>query len=186
MPATPPIAGRVVAVCLSPTHGLTKICQKRIQLLAGLGVEGDAHLGTTVQHLSRVAVDPQQPNLRQVHLIHEELHEELRARGYALSAGMMGENLTTRGIDLLGLPASSRVLIGDTAVVVITGLRNPCRQLDRLGAGLMAAVVDRDERGSLLRKAGVMGIVITGGTVIPGDPIRVHLPPAPHRALAPV
>ncbi len=152
-------------------------------LLAGLGVDGDAHLGTTVKHRSRVARDPNQPNLRQVHLIHAELHDELQASGFAVTAGTLGENITTRGLDLLGLPTGARLHIGDTSVVEITGLRNPCAQLDNYQKGLTAAVLDRDAEGKLIRKAGVMGIVLEGGEVRAGDGIRVELPPLPHRAL---
>lgn len=173
----------VIAVSLSATHLFTKPNQESIQLLAGLGVEGDSHMGETVKHRSRVAVDPTQPNLRQVHLIHAELHDELRAAGFVVSAGQMGENITTRGVDLLSLPLSTRLYLGDTAVVELTGLRNPCTQLDRFQSGLMAAVLGRDEHGKLIRKAGVMGIVVVGGEVRPGNPIRIELPPEPHQPL---
>ncbi|HZV49723.1 MAG TPA: MOSC domain-containing protein [Candidatus Dormibacteraeota bacterium] len=176
----------VTAVSSSRTHSLSKPNQDRIRLLAGLGVEGDAHSGETVKHRSRVARDPSQPNLRQVHLIHAELHDELRAAGFAVSAGQMGENVTTRGVDLLDLPAGTRLHLGETAVVEVTGLRNPCLQLDRLQPGLMAATLGRDGEGKLIRKAGVMAIVRSGGEVRPGDPIRVELPPPPHRPLEPV
>ncbi len=178
--------GTVQAVSCSPTHTFTKPNQESIRLLTGLGVEGDAHLGETVKHRSRVARDPSQPNLRQVHLIHAELHDELRATGFVVSAGQMGENVTTRGIDLLGLPTGTRLRLGKTAVVEVTGLRNPCLQLDRFQPGLMAAVLGRDEHGALIRKAGVMAIVLAEGEVRPGDPILVELPPAPHRSLEPV
>jgi MOSC domain-containing protein YiiM len=130
-----------------------------------------------------VALDPSQPNLRQVHLIHAELHDELRAAGFEVSVGRMGENVTTRGLNLLGLPAGARLHLGRSAVVEVTGLRNPCAQLDGLQPGLMAAVLGRDGAGNLVRKAGVMGIVLVGGEVRPGDPIRVELPPEPHRPL---
>jgi MOSC domain-containing protein YiiM len=149
-------------------------------------VEGDAHSGATVKHRSRVARDPSQPNLRQVHLIHAELHEALRAAGFAIAAGQMGENVTTRGVDLLALPTGARLHLGETAVVEVTGLRNPCVQLDGVQPGLMAAVLDRDANGNLIRKAGVMAIVLADGEVRPGDPIRVELPAEPHRPLAPV
>ena len=175
--------GVVVAVSLSPTHTCSKCNQASIQLLAGLGVEGDAHLGKTVKHRSRVAIDPSQPNLRQVHLIHAELHDELRAAGFTVIAGDMGENITTRGIDLLNLPTGARLHLGATAVVEVTGLRNPCAQLDHFQSGLMAAVLGRDDEGKLIRKSGIMGIVLTSGSVQPGDPIRVELPPPPHSAL---
>jgi MOSC domain-containing protein YiiM len=154
--------------------------------LPGRGVEGDAHQGATVKHRSRVARDPTQPNLRQVHLIHAELHEELRAAGFPVSAGQMGENITTQGVDLLDLPAGARLCLGHAAIIEVTGLRNPCAQLDRIQPGLMAATLGRDEHGNLVRKAGIMGVVIAGGEVRPGDSIRVELPPRPHRPLAPV
>ncbi len=176
----------VLAVSSSPTHTFSKPNQGSIRLLAGLGLAGDTHLGATVQHRSRVARDPNQPNLRQVHLIHAELHDELRAAGFAVSAGQMGENITTRGVDLLRLPTGTRLHLGNTAVVEITGLRNPCAQLDTFHPGLMAAVLERDEHGTLIRKAGIMAIVLTGGEVRPGDSITVELPPPPHRALEPV
>jgi MOSC domain-containing protein YiiM len=180
------VNGVVVAVSCSGAHTMSKPAVGTIRLLAGLGVEGDAHLGETVKHRSRVARNPEQPNLRQVHLIHAELHHELRAAGFALSPGEMGENVTTRGIDLLGLPGGTRLRLGDSAVVEVTGLRNPCRQLDGLQDGLMAATLARDGRGNLIRKAGVMGVVIVGGTVRAGDAIRIQLPALPHRSLEPV
>jgi hypothetical protein len=152
----------------------------------GHGVEDDAHLGRTVKHRSRVARDPTKPNLRQVHLIHAELHDELRAAGFVVSAGEMGENVTTRGVDLLGLPTGTRLHLGDSAVVEITGLRNPCAQLDRFQKGLMAAVLARDPQGNLVRKAGIMGVVLSGGEVRPGDAIGVELPAQQQRALEPV
>ncbi|MEJ8547970.1 MOSC domain-containing protein [Brevibacillus borstelensis] len=173
----------VAAVSISPTHTFSKSNQACIQLLSGLGVAGDAHLGKTVKHRSRVAQDPAQPNLRQVHLIHAELFEELKDAGFTVSAGQMGENITTRGINLLGLPAGTRLYLGDMALVEVTGLRNPCAQLDRFQPGLMAALLDRDEDGNLIRKAGIMGIVLADGEVKPGDPIRVELPPEPHKPL---
>ena len=176
----------VAAVSRSAKHTLVKANQDSIRLRTGLGVDGDAHQGITVKHRSRVVRDPAQPNLRQVHLIHAELHEELRAAGFTVSAGQMGENITTRGVDLLDLPAGARLCLGSAAVVEVTGLRNPCAQLDRIRPGLMAATLDRDEHGNLVRKAGIMGVVIAGGEVRPGDPIRVELPPQPHRPLAPV
>jgi MOSC domain-containing protein YiiM len=176
----------VTTVSRSEKHTLIKPNEDSISLLAGLGVEGDAHLGATVKHRSRVARDPAQPNLRQVHLIHAELHDELQQAGFAVLAGQMGENITTRGIDLLGLPAGARLHLGGAAVVEVTGLRNPCAQLDRIQPGLMAATLGRDERGNLIRKAGIMGIVIAAGEVRPGDPIEVELPPEPRWALAPV
>jgi MOSC domain-containing protein YiiM len=180
------MTGIVMAVSRSPTHSFSKSNRESIKLLAGLGVEGDAHLGEKVQHRSRVAKDPNQPNLRQVHLIHAELHDELCERGFGVSAGQMGENITTRGIDLLSLPTGARLHTGKTAVVEVTGLRNPCYQLDDFQKGLMKAVLDLDEQGNLIRKAGVMGIVLTDGEVYVNDDIRVELPPAPYQVLKPV
>ena len=177
------MSGVVTAVSLSTAHTFTKENQDSIQLLEGLGVQGDSHMGKTVQHRSRVAADPSQPNLRQIHLIHAELHDELQVAGFAVSAGQMGENITTRGIDLLDLPTGTTLHLGDKAVVEVTGLRNPCAQLDNFQEGLMAAVLDRDESGKLIRKAGVMGIVAAGGEVRPGDLIQVKLPPEPHQPL---
>jgi MOSC domain-containing protein YiiM len=175
--------GIVVAVCSSPTHSFSKPAIDAIRLLAGLGVEGDAHCGKTVQHRSRVSADPSQPNLRQVHLIHTELHQELRARGFSVYAGQMGENITTIGIDLLSLPVATRLYVGAEAIIEVTGLRNPCSQLDGFSPGLMAAVLDRDENGRLIRKSGIMGIVVIGGLVRPGDDIKVELPPLPYQPL---
>jgi len=181
-----PMDGVVTAVSRSSTHTFTKPTRECIHLVTGLGVEGDAPLGETVTHRSRVRRDPTQPNLRQVHLIHAELHDELRAAGFVVAAGQMGENVTTRGIDLLGLPTGARLHLGDTAVVEVTGLRNPCVQLDRFQPGLMAATLGRDEQGALIRKAGIMGIVVTSGEIRIGDPIQVALPAEPHRVLEPV
>ena len=178
--------GVVTAVGRSATHTMSKPNEESVTLLAGLGVEGDAHAGETVKHRSRVARDPSQPNLRQVHLIHAELHDELRAAGFAVAPGEMGETITTRGVDLLGLPAGARLRLGEDATVEITGLRNPCGQLNGIQPGLMGATLDRDEAGNLLRKAGVMAIVVAGGEVRPGDAIRVELPPGPRRGLEPV
>jgi MOSC domain-containing protein YiiM len=178
--------GKVIAVSLSKGHSFSKPNQGSIKLIAGLGVEGDTHSGEKVQHRSRVAKDPSQPNLRQVHLIHAELHEELRTAGFDVSAGQMGENITTRGLDLLGLPTGTHLHLGNTAVVEVTGLRNPCYQLDDFQDGLMKAVLDKDEDGNLIRKAGVMSIVLIGGEVHTGDSIRAELPPEPHEPLKPV
>ena len=177
------MTGRVLAVSARRGHHFSKTNALEIRLIAGLGVDGDAHAGTTVKHRSRVAKDPNQPNLRQVHLIHAELFEELRAGGFAVSPGDLGENVTTAGIDLLALPVGARLHLGDQAVVEVTGLRNPCVQIDRFQPGLMAAVLDRAADGSLIRKAGVMGVVRSGGDVRPGDPVVIELPPEPHRAL---
>ena len=178
--------GVVTAVSSSPTHTMSKPNQEALRLLAGLGVADDAHRGETVKHRSRVARDPTRPNLRQVHLIHAELHDELRAAGFAVAPGQMGENITTRGLDLLALPTGTRLRLGAAAVVEVTGLRTPCAQLDGIQPGLMAATLGRDQRGRLVRKAGVMAVVLAPGEVRPGDPIRVTPPPPPHRPLEPV
>ena len=155
-----------------------------ITLLAGLGVEGDAHCGVTVKHRSRVARDPTLPNLRQVHLVHAELHDELRAAGYGLVPGQMGENVTTRGVDLLGLPVGARLRLGEHAVVEVTGLRNPCGQLDGIQPGLRSATIERGADDEIVeRRAGIMGVVVAGGVVRPGDAIAVELPAPPHRPL---
>ena len=174
---------RVVAVSLSPGHSFSKPTVPAIRLLAGLGVEGDAHCGKTVKHRSRVAADPTQPNLRQVHLVHAELFDELAEHGFRVAAGDIGENVTTQGLDLLTLPTGTRLRLGADAVVVVTGLRNPCRQLDDFQAGLMQACLGRGPDGHLVRKAGIMGIVEEGGVVRAGDPITVVMPPEPHRPL---
>jgi MOSC domain-containing protein YiiM len=176
----------VTAVSRSGTHTMSKPNADSLLLVAGLGVDGDAHKGTTVKHRSRVRRDPSQPNLRQVHLIHAELHDELRAAGFEVSPGQMGENVTTRGLDLLALPTGARLHLGAAAVIELTGLRNPCVQLDGVAEGLMAATLDRDEQGNLVRKAGVMGVVLTGGQVRAGDSIRIELPDEPHARLEPV
>ena len=173
----------VTAVSLSSSYTFSKPNQERIKLLAGLGVEGDAHLGVTVKHRSRVRRDPTQPNLRQVHLMHAELHDELNEQGYSVKAGDLGENVTTRGLDLLALPRGTHLQIGALALVEVTGLRNPCLQLDNFQDGLMGATLDKDEEGNLIRKAGIMGIVLEGGEIVPGDTIQVTLPAEPHEPL---
>jgi hypothetical protein len=174
--------GIVTSVSREVAHTFSKGRQESIRLLSGLGVEGDAHLGLTVKHRSRVALDPTQPNLRQVHLIHEELH----AAGFEVTPGGMGENVTTRGIELLALPRGTRLRLGDTAVVEVTGLRNPCYQLDKYRPGLMAATLDRAADGTLIRKAGVMGVVVASGDVRSGDAVRIELPAEPFEPLKPV
>jgi MOSC domain-containing protein YiiM len=179
-------AGSVVAVSRCASHRFSKPTQLSIRLLEGLGVAGDAHLGVTVKHRSRVARDPTQPNLRQVHLLHEELIDALRTAGFDVAPGVMGENVTTRGIDLLGLSRGTRLLLGATAVVEVTGLRNPCVQLDKYQPGLMAATLDRDARGNLIRKAGIMGVVLASGDVSGGDAIGIEQPSGPHERLQPV
>jgi MOSC domain-containing protein YiiM len=174
----------VIAVALSPTHTMSKPAREHIRLLAGLGVEGDAHMGTTVKHRSRVRTDPTAPNLRQVHLIHAELFDELRPKGFDISPGQMGENITTRGIDLLALPRGTRLHMGEAAIE-ITGLRNPCTQLDGIQPGLMEAVLERTT-GGLIRKAGVMAIVVDSGDVRIATEVVVAVPLGSHETLRPV
>lgn len=176
----------IAAVCCDAEHNFSKPTRESIVLLSGIGVEGDAHSGRMVQHVSRAAREPELPNLRQVHLIHAELHDELRAAGFDVGPGQMGENITTRGIDLLALPRGTRLHLGATAIVEVTGLRTPCSQLDRLHPGLMAATIAHDDQGNMIRKAGIMSIVISGGKVRAGDTIQVELPPRPHEPLGPV
>lgn len=173
----------VITVSGTSGHRFSKPNLASIRLLKGLGVEGDAHCGETVKHRSRVAVDPTQPNLRQVHLLHAELLDELNANGFDVAPGQMGENVLTRGLDLLGLPVGARLRLGEEALVEITGLRNPCAQIETFRPGLLAAVLGRDAEGRVVRKAGIMGIVLEGGEIRPGDAIAVTLPAQPHRAL---
>lgn len=177
------MVSRVLSVSRSKTHAFSKETTGFIELVKGLGVKDDAHAGVTVRHRSRVAADPTQPNLRQVHLIHSELFLELGAKGYAIKPGDLGENITTAGIDLLSLPKGAELRIGKAAVVKITGLRNPCKQLDGFCEGLMQAVLDRSPTGDLIRRCGIMGVVLEGGWVSPNDPIEVVLPPEPHEKL---
>ena len=176
----------VIAVCISPGHTMSKPATDSIRLLAGLGVEGDAHAGTTVKHRSRVAKDPHAPNLRQVHLLQSELFDEVARQGFTVKPGELGENITTAGIDLLSLPRGTVLRLGASASVEITGLRNPCTQIDGLQQGLMEAVLERSPERGLIRKAGIMSIVISGGEVRAGDSIAVTLPALPHEALKPV
>jgi MOSC domain-containing protein YiiM len=173
----------ILAVHLSPTHSMGKFSATAIRLIEGLGVEGDAHAGITVKHRSRVAADPTQPNLRQVHLVHAELFDELAHQGFVLTPGLIGENVTTRGIDLLALPRGALLRLGAEAEVEVTGLRNPCTQLDGIQPGLMRACLGHDASGQPIRKAGIMGVVHGGGEVRPGNAITVTLPPRPHEKL---
>ncbi len=171
------MSATIIGLASDAQHRFSKQPAGSLTLLAGLGVAGDAHAGCTVQHLSRVKQDPSQPNLRQVHLIHAELFDELAGKGFAINSGQMGENITTRGIDLLGLSAGTRLRLGSEALIEITGLRNPCRQLNGLAPGLMAATLDRDADGELVRKAGVMAVVITDGEIAVGDAIALESVP---------
>jgi MOSC domain-containing protein YiiM len=174
---------QVATVSASAAHTFSKRTMPRIMLLAGLGVEGDAHCGVAVKHRSRAAQNPSQPNLRQVHLVHGELFEALAAQGFKVAPGQIGENITTRNLDLLALPVDTELQLGSSAIVRLTGLRNPCGQLDKFQAGLMAACLARTAEGELVRKAGVMAVVVTSGIVQPGDAISVKLPAHPHRPL---
>ena len=180
------MTGEVVAVCANGAHSFSKPSHAQIRLLEGLGVEGDAHMGATVKHRSLVARDASRPNLRQVHLMHGELLDELRAEGFEVTAGGMGENIVTRGMALLDLARGTRLRLGAEAVIEVTGLRHPCKQLDGYQSGLMKALLDKDENGNIVRKSGVMAIVLTGGTVKPGDTIEVEAPEGPHQPLEPV
>jgi len=176
---------RVFSVSFAGAHRFSKARALQIRLIAGLGVEADAHAGATVKHRSRVEKDSTQPNLRQVHLMHAELFEELARKGFTVGPGDLGENITTQGLDLLSLPRGALLHMGE-AVIEITGLRNPCSQLDAFRPGLMKATLERAPDGSLVRKAGVMGIVLAGGFVHPGDAIRVQTPRGPLSRLEPV
>jgi len=176
----------VASVHRSPSYSMSKPAVASIDLVEGRGVAGDVHAGVTVRHRSRVRRDPTQPNLRQVHVVHAELLDDLRARGFEVPPGAMGENVTTRGVDLLGLPTGALLHLGTTAVVEVTGLRNPCAQLDGLQPGLMGAVLARGDDGELVRLAGVMAVVRRGGIVAAGDGVRVELPPGERRRLEPV
>ena len=178
--------GSVLSVSARSGHHFSKPPALSIRLLTGLGVDGDAHMGETIKHRSRVRRDPTQPNLRQVHLIHAELFSELRGKGFVVQPADLGENVTTSGIDLLALPTGARLYLGASAVVEITGLRNPCIQIDSFQKGLMAATLDRDAEDNLVRKAGVMAVVLADGDIRPGDAIRVELPSGPRRPLQPV
>lgn len=173
----------VIAVSSSDEHRFSKTLREEVTLIAGIGVKGDAHSGTTVKHRSRVIRNPDQPNLRQVHLLQSEIFDEVADYGHVVRPGEMGENITTRDIDLLHLPTGTRLHLGDGAIVEITGLRNPCYQIDDFQPGLLAHMVGKSDDGTIIRKAGIMSIVISGGIVRPGDPIRVTLPPEPHEPL---
>ena len=179
------IAARVIGLARSGVHGFSKTPCDTLRLVAGVGIEGDAHAGETVQHLSRVRRDPTEPNLRQVHLIHAELLDELSAKGFQLTSGDLGENILTRGIDLLDLPRGTRLILG-SAVLRVTGLRNPCKQIEGFRSGLLQHMIEQRADGSIARKCGVMAIVERGGTIATGDTIRCELTARPHHRLEPV
>jgi MOSC domain-containing protein YiiM len=173
----------VVAVCSSPNHNFSKFVREKIYIISGIGVENDVHSGKKVKHRSRVTQNPNQPNLRQVHLIHVELFEELKQKGFEISCGEIGENITTKNLDLLNLPRNTILEIGATAKIKVTGLRNPCYQLNDLQDGLMNAVLEINNNGELIRKAGIMGIVIKSGEIKAGDLIKIELPNEPFEKL---
>ncbi|HEY0168492.1 MAG TPA: MOSC domain-containing protein [Jatrophihabitans sp.] len=173
----------VVAVSLDDRHRFSKKPVEQITLIAGHGVEGDAHAGATVKHRFQMRRDKTQPNLRQVHLMHAELFDELAGQGFEVEPGQLGENVTTRGLDLLTLPAGTLLRMGPEAVVQVTGLRDPCVLIDKFQHGLLKAVIERDGDGRLIGKAGIMGVVVHGGPVSPADPVTVELPAPPHVAL---
>lgn len=181
--SAPDDVGEVVAVHRSAEHTFSKRSQDSITLVAGLGVDGDAHQGARVKHRSRVACDPDQPNLRQVHLVAQELLDEVNDAGYDVAPGDVGENVTTSGLDLIRLPVGSVVRLGDEAIIALTGLRNPCVQIDAFAEGLQGAMLGRDDDGSLLLKTGVMSMVVRSGDVRPGDRIEVRFPPGPAERL---
>lgn len=170
----------VIAVHKSPVHGFSKDDAASIEIIAGLGVAGDAHQGETVKHRSRVRADPTQPNLRQVHLIAAELLDEVNAEGFDVISGALGENVTTRGIDLIELPRGTIMTLGETVRLEITGLRNPCAQIEAFRPGLLKRMIGKRPDGSPLLRTGIMSVVLAGGIVHPGDKIALHLPPAPH------
>lgn len=173
----------VVAVSCSPLHTFSKPNRPYIKLIEGIGVQGDAHAGDKVKHRYLAKKDPTKPNLRQVHLIQSELFDELTAQGYSVGPGQLGENITTVGVDLLSLPTGTKLLIGAEVVIGLTALRNPCVQIDNYQKGLLSAVLDRDDEGNVIRKAGVMGVVLVGGEVRPGNHIRFSFPSEPHHPL---
>lgn len=176
----------VVAVSVNPEHTLSKANQNSIRLVRGVGITGDAHAGKNDQHRSHSKRDPKRPNLRQVHLIHSEFYEELNAAGFSVLPGQLGENITTKGLELLKLPSAAKLFIGRQTALQVTGLRDPCKQLNSIQAGLMEATIERKSDGGLIRKTGIMSVVIKGGEIKPGDPIRVEMPPEPHKPMGPV
>jgi MOSC domain-containing protein YiiM len=176
----------VVAVCSSVSHSIAKAPKTSINLIAGLGVEGDVHLGRTTQHLYLAKRDPTRTNLTQVHLLHAELHDLLNEAGFDISPGLMGENITTRGIDLMSLPSGTRLNLGKIAILLVTGFREPCSKLNQLRPGLMKACFMGNQGDRVIPTAGIMGIVVRGGLVSPGDAIEIDRPDEPHHPLLPV
>jgi MOSC domain-containing protein YiiM len=184
--ADPMVEARVTSVNASAVHDFSKAPALEVRLLPGLGVEGDAHCGTTVRHRYDRRKDPARPNLRQVHLIAGELLDELAQHGHPVRPGDLGENITTTGIDLLALPSGTVLRLGQEAEVRLTGLRTPCTLIDAFQPGLMRKMWAVDEHGRRSRRAGVMAVVDSGGVVRAGDPLRVVLPREPHAPLPPV
>jgi len=180
------VSAFVVAVSVNPEHILSKVNKNSIRLVRDVGIVGDAHAGKTDQHLSHSSRDPKRPNLRQVHLIHAEFYEELNGAGFSVLPGQLGENITTQGLELLKLPSAARLFIGDQTALQVTGLRDPCKKLNDIQAGLMEATIERNSNGGLIRKTGIMSVVIKGGEIKPGDPIRVEMPPEPYKPMGPV
>ena len=178
----PDLIGAVAAVHRSDEHTFSKATCESIELVAGLGVNGDAHQGAKVKHRSRVAANPDQPNLRQIHLVMSELLDEVNSAGHNVVAGQLGESITTTGIDLISLPVGSMLRIGDTALVALTGLRNPCPQIKSVGDGLMKMMFIDDQdnpEGPKIGRTGVMGVVIAGGIVAADDGIKIRFPAGP-------
>jgi len=176
---------KVVAVACDKAHNIVKPLQDKITLIAGLGVKGDAHAGKTVQHRYDKARTPDTPNLRQVHLIQSELFDDVAELGMVVEPGQMGENITTRGIDVLALSRGTQLQIGE-ALIEVTGLRNPCKYLNQIAPGLLKACIGKWEDGTILPKTGIMGVVINGGDIKPGDDIHIMATDRPYERLKPV
>lgn len=177
------MAGRIEALHSSPSHSLKKETTSSLEIIKGLGVKGDAHMGAKIKHVYRVRKDPNEPNLRQVHIIHAELFDELKTKDFDISFGEMGENITCSGLDILSLPTDTELQMGVSTRLKVTGLRNPCAQLDSIKKGLMKACLDRNQSGEMIPKVGIMTIVLEGGIINQGDEIKVVFPPEPHRKL---
>jgi len=172
----------VMSVNQAARHDVRKTPVAALHLRSGLGADGDAHYGATVQHRYDRRRDPSRLNLRQVHLIGAELLEELGRAGYRIAPGDLGENITTADIDLASLPAATRLHIGSSAVLELTGLREPCVLLDRIAPGLRLAACG-ERSGETILRHGAMAIVVAGGEVRAGDAIEISLPPSPHRPM---
>jgi len=176
-------SGKVHSLSSSAQHSFSKHTTHQVEVIKGIGIKGDAHAGVKVKHRSRVAKDPNQPNLRQIHLIHLELLKELVAKGYTVNPGDLGENITTEGISILNLPKDTILKIGENVAIQITGLRNPCHQIDKFQKGLLKEVVGKNDAGDIIRMAGIMAIVLEGGMIKVNDEILVELPALPHQKL---